>query len=239
MKKLFLSLDFFILSIFFSLISYSQEYPNEGVPIRDSEGNVYRIIMTQSGVWMAENLQTFKLNDGTPLTYINDNSKWKDVKKPAYGFFSTDVKYAQTYGAIYNWYAVSTGKLCPKGWHVPTEAEWNDLMDYADGNVKSGDNPAKLKESGTAHWKAPNDGATNEIYFTALPAGEINLFPLDNREPGTKTSWWTSTEDTNNLEPGQKPTNAEIVGLSYNFHTKTLGTYQKEAALPVRCKMDE
>lgn len=239
MKKLLLTLVFSFLSIFITLSSYSQEYPNEGMPIRDSEGNSYRVIMTQSGVWMAENLQTFKLNDGTPLTYINDNSKWKDVKKPAYGFFSADVKYAQTYGAIYNWYAVSTGKLCPKGWHVPTEEEWNDLMDYADGNVKSGDNPAKLKESGTAHWKAPNDGATNEIHFTALPAGEINLFNLDDREPGTKTSWWTSTEDTNNLEPGQKPTNAEIVGLSYNFHTKTMGTYQKEAALPVRCKMDE
>lgn len=238
MKKL-LTLKMTLFLIFLPAIAYSQEYPNEGMPIRDNEGNVYRVIMTQSGVWMAENLQSFKLNDGTPLTYVRDNKTWANVKKPAYGFFSTDVTYAQTYGAIYNWYAVSTGKLCPKGWHVPTEAEWNDLMDYADGTVKSGDNPSKLKEAGTAHWKAPNDGATNEIHFTALPAGEINLFMLDDHEPGTKTNWWTSTEDKNNLEPGQKPTNAAVVGLSYNFHSKSMGTYQKEAALPVRCKMDE
>jgi uncharacterized protein (TIGR02145 family) len=218
--------------------TFSQEYPNEGMPVRDLDGNVYRVIMTQSGVWIAENLKTFKLNDGTPIEYINDPTAWKNKKTPAYGFFNSDVKYAETYGAIYNWHAVATGKLCPKGWHVPSETEWNDLMDYCDGNERSGDNPSKLKESGTAHWKAPNEGATNEIHFTALPAGEINFFTFQ-EEPGSKTDWWTSTEDMLDLEPGQKPNNAMIIGLSYNFHSKTAGTYQKEAALPVRCKMDE
>lgn len=225
-------------AVLLCLNAFSQEYPNEGMPVRDPDGNVYRVIMTQSGVWMAENLKTFKLSDGTPIEYIRDQSAWKNTKTPAYGFFIPDVKYAETYGAIYNWHAVATGKLCPKGWHVPTEAEWNDLMDYVDGNERSGDNPSKLKESGTSHWKAPNEGATNDIHFTALPAGEINFFTFQ-EEPGSKTDWWTSTEDTLGLEPGQKPYNAIIVGLSYNFHSKTAGTYQKEAALPVRCKMDE
>jgi uncharacterized protein (TIGR02145 family) len=219
-------------------IVYSQQYPNEGMPIRDLEGNEYRVIMTQSGVWMAENLKTFSLNDGTKLTYARDKNGWKDMKKPAYGFFNPDVKYSETYGAIYNWHAVATGKLCPKGWHVPTEAEWNDLMDYGDGNERSGENPAKLKEAGTKHWKQPNTGATNETHFTALPAGYINLF-MDDYEPGTKTLWWTATEDKMNLEPGEKPTNAAVIGLSYDFHSKTAGTYSKEAALPVRCKMND
>jgi uncharacterized protein (TIGR02145 family) len=235
MKKLLLLVA---VTAFIFNCSYSQEYPNEGMPIRDPDGNVYRIIMTQSGVWMAENLKTFKLNDGTPIQYISDRSAWKNTKIPVDGFFNPDVKYAETYGAIYNWYAVASGKLCPKGWHVPTEAEWNDLMDYVDGNEPSGDNPSKLKEAGTAHWKAPNEGASNEIHFTALPAGEINFFSFE-EEQGTKTTWWTSTEDKLDLEPGQKPNNAIIVGLSYNFHSKTAGTYQKEAALPVRCKLDE
>jgi uncharacterized protein (TIGR02145 family) len=234
MKKLLLSS---ILSLF-SLLVYSQQYPNEGMPIRDIDGNEYRIIMTESGVWMAENLMTFKLNDGTPLEYIRDNKDWEKIKSPAYGWYKAEVDYAQTYGAIYNWHAVATGKLCPQGWHVPTEEEWNDLMDYAGGSQASMDNPAKLKEAGTAHWKAPNEGATNDIYFTALPAGEINFFSFD-AEPGAKTHWWTSTEDKNNLEPGQIPSNAAIVGLSYNFKSKSMGTYQKEAALPIRCKMDE
>jgi len=239
MKKLLQPAWIAAVLLMFCLTAFPQEYENEGMPIRDLEGNVYRIIMTESGVWLAQNLTVFKLNDGTPLKTIRDNKAWKQTKEPAVGFFKSDVNYAQTYGAIYNWYAVATGKLCPKGWHVPTEKEWDDLMDYAGGNLKSGDNPAKLKEAGTTHWKAPNTGANNAIHFTALPAGEINLFKDDSAEPGTKTNWWTATEDKNNLEPGQKPTNAAIVGLSYDFHSKTGGTFQKEAALPVRCKMDE
>lgn len=224
--------------ILFCCAASAQQYDNEGMPIRDVDGNVYRIIMTQSGVWMAENLKTFRLNDGTPLAYVSDNKNWEETRNPAYGWFKADVDYAETYGAIYNWHAVATGKLCPEGWHVPTEEEWNDMLDYAGGNEKSGSNPAKLKETGTAHWKAPNEGATNEIHFTALPAGEINFFMFQD-DFGSKTHWWTATEDLNNLEPGQKPTNASIVGLSYNFKSKSLGTYPKEAALPVRCKKDE
>jgi uncharacterized protein (TIGR02145 family) len=236
-QSLFYRLLSLILLITPVVVFAQDEYPNEGMPIRDIDGNVYRIIMTESGVWMAQNLNTFKLNDGTPLEIVYDNSKWEDIKVPARGFFNNSVEYAETYGAIYNWYAVATGKLCPAGWHVPTEEEWNDIMDYAGGAQKSGDNPSKLKEAGTAHWKTPNEGATNEIYFTALPAGEISLFGKDN-EPGTATNWWTSTEDKN-LMPGEKPNNAMIVGLSYNFHSKTLGTYYKWSALPVRCRQDE
>jgi uncharacterized protein (TIGR02145 family) len=160
---------------------------------------------------------------------------------PAYGWFSNDLEYCKTYGPVYNWHAVGTGKLCPKGWHVPTEQEWADLMDYAGGNVRSGNNPAKLKEKGTAHWKSPNTGATNEVFFNALPAGEISSF-TEKPEPGTKTNWWTSTEDKDplSIDPvTKKQSNALIVGLRYNFNAKNQGTYQKEAALPVRCKMDD
>lgn len=235
MKKLFISVSFLLL---LPLASYCQQWDNEGDPVRDIEGNVYRIIMTEMGVWITSNLTTFKLNDGTPLKYIRNKEEWATTKEPAYGFFNTDLKYIQTYGAIYNWYAVETKKLCPEGWHVPSVEEWDLIMDYAGQSERSQDNPSKLKEQGTAYWKAPNAGASNDIHFTALPAGSIS-FLSDNPDPGTKTLWWTSTETKNSLEPGQKPTNAEIIGLSYNFKSKTMGTSQKEAALPVRCIADE
>ncbi len=239
MNKIYRFISFSVIAMVFTFsLSGQEEYPNEGMPISDLDGNVYRIIMTESGVWMAQNLNTFKLNDGTPIEIVYDNTKWQDIKVPARGFFKNDVEYAETYGAIYNWYAVATGKLCPKGWHVPTEEEWNDIMDYAGGSERSGDNPSKLKEAGTAHWKAPNEGANNEIYFTALPAGYISSFS-EGPEPGTKTLWWTSTEDIQNLMPGEKASNAAIVGLSYNFHSKTMGTFEKWNALPVRCKADD
>ncbi len=216
-----------------------EENPYEAMPVRDNEGNVYRVIMTESGVWMADNLNSFSLNDGTKLLYITDKNAWAKTKVPAYGWFSSDLEYCKTYGPVYNWHAVATGKLCPKGWHVPTEEEWNDMMDYAGGSQKSGDNPAKLKEKGTAHWKSPNTGATNEVFFNALPALGITFF-MDPPQPGTETLWWTSTEDPQSADPGTgKATNANIVGLKYNFNAKTLGTLQKEAALPVRCRKDD
>lgn len=236
------SLIFRLLPLFFFIISngmYAQEEnPYEGNPISDIDGNVYKIVMTQQGVWLAENLRTTKFNDGTAIPLIQDLKAWKEMKSPAYGWFSDDAGYRNTFGALYNWYAVETDKLCPAGWHVPSEVEWNEILDYAGGNERSGDSPAKLKEAGTTHWKSPNEGATNEIYFTALPTGEVSYFYAD-EEPGTKTHWWTATEDTN-VEPGSTapPTNAEIVGLSHNFHSKTAGTFEKESFLPIRCIMD-
>jgi len=221
-----------------STLSAQEEYSNEGIPIRDLDGNVYRIIMTESGVWMAENLKTSKLSDGTPLPLIRDNSEWENTKTPAYGWYKSTVEYAETYGAIYNWYAVETGRLCPKGWHVPTEEEWLDLMEYAGGSQRSSENAAKLKEAGTAHWKAPNEGATNEIFFTALPAGEIS-FAYSEENEGTSTSWWTSTEDRYDLNPEEPASNANIAGLRYDFNSNSQGSYSKKYALPVRCKMDE
>jgi len=232
-------LTFFLHLLFAFILVAQEENDNAGMPVRDIDGNVYRVIMTESGVWMADNLKALKYNDGTPIPIIRDNKMWEKTKTPAFGFYSMDVKYTETYGAIYNWYAVSTGKICPKGWHVPTEDEWVDLMDYAGGSEKSGDNPAKLKEKGTAHWKAPNTGATNEINFYALPAGEVSYFNTD-AEPGTMTHWWTSTEDKTSIDPTtKKASNANIVGLKYNFNSRSMGTYQKESALPVRCKMDD
>ena len=234
MKKLIISACLILIPVF----SYSQAKDNAGTPVKDIDGNVYKTIITDHGIWMAENLKVMKLNDGKPLTLINDKDSWRGTKLPAYGHYQPDVKYAQTYGAIYNWHAVSTGKLCPKGWHVPTTDEWNELMDYAGTKEKSGNNASRLKETGFTHWKAPNEGAMNDLHFMALPAGSITFSPFE-EEAGTKTTWWTATEDKNNLAPGQKPGNAEIIGLGNDFPSKMSGTCQKESALPVRCKMDK
>lgn len=239
MKRSALFRLLFVVILFFPCSVYAQEdNPNAGIPISDINGNVYKIIMTESGVWMAENLKVMKLNDGTPIPLIRDKGAWEKTKTPAYGWYKDDINYSETYGAIYNWYAVGTGKLCPVGWHVPTKEEWVNLMDYAGGSEYSQDNPAKLKEAGTAHWKTPNKGATNIIFFTALPAGEVSSINMD-AEPGTRTSWWTYTEDSIDPKSNERAANAIIVGLRYDFESETLGSCQKESALPVRCKMDE
>jgi uncharacterized protein (TIGR02145 family) len=118
---------------------------------------------------MAENLRTTKYNDGTSIQYISDGTQWSDLPSGAYCFYESSIVNQAIYGNLYNWHAVNTGKLCPKGWHIPNETEWGQLFTYA------GNNPGdKLKSIGdisksTGLWNYPNKNATNESGFTGLP----------------------------------------------------------------------
>jgi uncharacterized protein (TIGR02145 family) len=99
--------------------------------------------------------------------------------------------YYQTYGALYNWYTVNTSKLCPTGWHVPSDAEWTTLTDFLGGIDVAG---GKLKETDTLNWQNPNTGATNESGFTALPGGTRNFLNGEFQNLGKNGGWWSSTE---------------------------------------------
>jgi len=136
--------------------------------VTDIDGNTYQTIVIGSQVWLVENLKTTKYNDGTAIPLVTGNTEWISLTSPGYCWYENDITYKETYGSLYNWYAVNTGKLCPEGWHVPSDAEWTKLTDFLGGeNIAGG----KLKEAGTAHWDNPNAGATNESGFTALPGG--------------------------------------------------------------------
>jgi len=118
--------------------------------------------------WMAENLKSSRLNDGSPIPYVGDDLQWPYLTSTAYCYYDNSIGNRDVYGALYNWFAVSTGKLCPAGWHIPSSIEWQNLVDFLGGSYVAG---GKLKESGTSHWESPNTGANNETGFTALPAG--------------------------------------------------------------------
>jgi len=160
--------------------------------VQDFDGNVYTAIQIGTQVWLKENLKTGKLNDGSPITYVTDGSTWQIYTTPAYCYYETDeVTNKNNYGALYNWYAVNSGKLCPTGWHVPLESEWMTLTDYLGGVNAAG---GKLKETGTSHWSSPNTGATNETGFTALPGGYNYTGALWNFfGVGSEGFWWSST----------------------------------------------
>jgi len=160
------------------------------VAATDGDGNNYTTVTIGSQVWMAENLRTTKYNDGNAIPNITDDIAWHYLTTPAYCWYKNDsvTNYA-TYGALYNFYAAVSGKLAPKGWHVPTDDEWTKLTDYLGGGLVAGD---KLKETGTAHWDSPNTGATNETGFTALPGGLRNQYEtyFDLSYNG---HWWSSS----------------------------------------------
>ena len=139
-------------------------------PAIDADGNSYGTVTIGNQTWMAENLKTTKYKDGTAIPNVTVDAAWAALTSGAYCYYKNNVgtDYGATYGALYNWYAVNTGNLCPTGWHVPTTAEWTTLTDYLGGLSVAG---GKLKETGTTHWLTPNTGATNAFGFTALAGG--------------------------------------------------------------------
>ena len=142
----------------------------EEMTVTDVEGNVYKTVKIGTQVWMAENLKATKYNNGIPIPIALGVLPIT----AAYSYYDDNIANKDIYGALYNWYAVNTAKLCPTGWHVPNNGEWNILTDYLGGFYLAG---GKMKEEGYNHWLAPNTGATNESGFTALPGGHgINYF---------------------------------------------------------------
>jgi uncharacterized protein (TIGR02145 family) len=139
-------------------------------PIADVDGNTYSVVNIGTQTWMAENLRTTKYNDNTSIPLVTSNTGWIDLTTPGYCWYNNDeASFKNPYGGIYNWYAVNTGKLCPAGWHVPTNAEFTTLTNYLGGISVAG---GKLKETGTTRWTSPNTGATNSTGFGAVPGGQ-------------------------------------------------------------------
>ena len=160
--------------------------------VTDADGNVYQTIAIGTQTWMVANLKTTKYNNGTDIPPVTDNTEWINLESPGYCWYDNDeASYKDTYGALYNWYAVNTGMLCPDGWHVPTDSEWTALEDYLGGWEEAG---GKLKETGTAHWNSPNTGASNESGFTALPGGVRNHTTGIFESIGLYGDWWSETE---------------------------------------------
>ena len=154
-------------------------------------GQWYTTVQIGSQCWMAENLATTKYNDGTDIPLVTGNTAWGSLTTPGYCWYNNDsATYGNTYGAIYNWYTVNTGNLCPTGWHVSTDGEWTTLTTYLGGESVAG---GKLKETGTTHWNPPNTGATNETGFTALPGGRRGYSGTFGNI-GNYGFWWSATE---------------------------------------------
>ncbi len=152
--------------------------------VTDIDGNVYKTVKIGNQIWMAENLKTTRYNDGTPILYISKKNEWDKCKIGAYCFSQNDYNSNETNGKLYNWYAVGTGKLAPKGWHIPSDDDWSDLIYYLGGTDKAG---AKMKN--TIGWKKL-DLNLNESGFQALPSGyRISDVFYDN-----SCIWWSSTE---------------------------------------------
>jgi uncharacterized protein (TIGR02145 family) len=166
------SLLFSVLLAVFLLLTCSDDKatsPSPSNTVTDIDGNVYPTVTIGSQVWMARNLKVMHYRNGDSIANIIADTAWSNLITGAYCNYNNDTAYATTYGRMYNWYAVKDNRnIAPAGWHVPTDAEWQTLIDYLGGSDVAG---GKLKEAGFEHWITPNTGATNESGFSALPGG--------------------------------------------------------------------
>ena len=171
--------------------------------VTDIDGNVYRTVKIGEQWWMAENLRVKHYRYGDTIPYLIDDTTWGSWFSQIIGAccsYTYNEMNAKVFGLLYNWYAVNDRRsIAPEGWHVASEADWIKLemflgmstSESARGLWRGKDEGGKLKETGTAHWKSPNDGATDEFNFSALPGGAhfINQFI----GLGSYAFFWTST----------------------------------------------
>ncbi len=150
--------------------------------IKDIDGNEYNIVQIGNQCWMKENLRVTKFIDGSmiPLDtsggingdgdYPNGSyASWSLLETPARCIYNKDQANITLYGYLYNKFSVVSNKgLCPKGWHVPSNEEYNILANTLGGELIAG---GKMKSTGTSLWKSPNLGADNSSGFSALPGG--------------------------------------------------------------------
>ncbi|MDP4222950.1 MAG: FISUMP domain-containing protein [Bacteroidota bacterium] len=177
---------------------------HEDQVITDVEGNVYRTVTIGSQVWMAENLKTRLFNDSTRINLVTSATTWTSTTNPAYCWYNNDTLNRSVYGAIYNWFAVRSGKLCPTGWHVPGHDEFK-ILEMSLGMTKEEadslgwrgtDQGTKLKSR--TGWDNNGNG-TNRSGFSALPGGYRYGANGAFYNLGELSYWWSSSEKSATL----------------------------------------
>lgn len=170
--------------------------------VSDIEGNVYKTIVIGTQTWMAENLRATRYNDNTEIELIGDGNDWMNTETPGYCWYENNKQlYGNTYGAYYNWLTIITFRLCPTGWHVPSDNEWKALemnlgmtQALADAEGTRGTlEGSAIKEAGANNWLQSGIPGTNTSGFTGVPGGYRSGYMGNFDEEGLASYWWTST----------------------------------------------
>ncbi len=188
----------------------------------DSRDNhTYKWIKIGNQIWMAENLAY----TGSGIKHLTDNTQWnQNSSRDAWCFYNNQTDNGKTYGVLYQWKSAKIA--CPDGWHLPTDNEWSELIDYLGGEMQAG---GKMKEASTSHWNSPNKDADNSSGFTGLPGGSRHYngtFDFLNK----RGYWWSATESSDNA--------AHYCTLYFDGEAAGRLGYVKSVGLSVRCIKD-
>ena len=119
--------------------------------VTDIDGNVYQTLVIGNQEWMIENLKVTHYRNGDLIPNVTDNNQWLNLLTGAYCFWLNDSSYVETYGNLYNWFAVDDSRnIAPDGWHVPTDEEIQVLEIYLGMSQSS---------SNINGWRGTNEGS--------------------------------------------------------------------------------
>ena len=172
--------------------------------------------------WTTKNLDVTKYRNGDAIPQVQDKNAWAKLKTGAWCYYENNTANGTTYGKLYNWFAVNdTRGLAPKGYHIPTDAEWTILTDNLGEE-------AGTKMKSTSGWDNNGNG-TNTSGFAGLPGGfryNYGYFYYI----GAYGSWWSSSE--------YNPNNALYRGLGYSNGNVYRSYGSKLSGFSVRCLRD-
>lgn len=211
----------------------------------DLEGNTYRTVTIGTQEWMAENLRVTKYNDGTDIPLVTDGGTWIGLSTAAYCWYDNDIANRHSYGALYNWYAVSPTnpkQIAPDGWRVPTDADWTALENYLTANrynydFTTSDNKIAKSMAVRSHWMtSTNTGAigndlmrNNASGFCALPGGYRYYNSGAFNYQSSNGYWWSATENTSRAWSRE-------LGSYYSYLDRN--SYYKQCGFSVRLVRD-
>jgi uncharacterized protein (TIGR02145 family) len=244
MKKVFPVVILSISAIVFSCKPKPVIVPKDPGPsfasAKDKSGNSYKTLRIGSQTWMLENLKTIRYSDVAykdkliltdsirTLMPLDSSILYRqDIPKDtlAYYWKYQDGPSKNDFGKLYTWYAVANRNICPQGFRVPSESDWDKLIDFLGGQEVAG---GKMKSTDSSMWAAPNVGATNSSYFNAIGGGFKTEFAsfINQLKYGY---YWSATEDAKFPE----------CGIAYVFYAGSSKAFKmsksKKAAFSVRC----
>ncbi len=241
MKTVIISLAFIITGI----ISYAQCGTDS---IQDYDGNWYHTVPIGNQCWLKENMRTTRYADGVSIPYVSDKDEWDALtaSDKAYCYYDNSSSNGDTYGALYTWAAAMNGAVssnanpsevqgvCPDGWHLPSDDEWEELAEYISNDNGGYTKSQYIWENVGGHLKATSGwgsggNGTDDYGFFALPGGARYL-------DGTFTNigdygyWWSATESN--------ATNAWYRNVYYRDRIVGRSSLNKEIGFSVRCVRD-
>ena len=204
-------------------------FSNGFTTVQDIDGNVYKTVKIGNQWWMVENLKTTHEADGTAIPLVTDNNEWANLgdndTDKAYCYYNNSTDSLVKYGALYTYAAAKDA--CPDGWHLPSDAEWTELVNYIANDGHSDIEGIALKS--TTGWYNNSNG-TDNYGFSALPGGLRRCYNGAFDLVGKYGYWWSSTEYQSSY--------AYFRSLYYNNSIVGRNNDYKSYGYSVRCVRD-